>query len=128
MNAPLIGARIQRKEDYRFLTGTGVYTDDVALPRQSYAAFVRSPHAHAKIKSVRIEKAQAAEGVLAIYTGQDMANAKVGGLPCGWLITDVNGKPMKEPPYPPLAQGKVRHVGERVAVVIALPFIGEIGA
>ncbi|HEX7218835.1 MAG TPA: xanthine dehydrogenase family protein molybdopterin-binding subunit [Burkholderiales bacterium] len=119
MNAPLIGARVQRKEDYRFLTGTGQYTDDVALANQSYAVFVRSPHAHAVLKKINIEKAKKAAGVLAVYTGEDLAAAKVGGLPCGWLITDVNGKPMKEPPYPPLAQGKVRHVGERVAVVIA---------
>jgi carbon-monoxide dehydrogenase large subunit len=119
MNAPLIGARVLRKEDYRFLTGTGQYTDDVALPNQSYAVFVRSPHAHAGIKKITTEKAKKAPGVLAIYTGEDLAAAKVGGLPCGWLITDVNGKPMKEPPFPPLAQGKVRHVGERVAVVIA---------
>jgi len=119
MNAPLIGARIQRKEDYRFLTGAGQYTDDVALPRQSHAAFLRSPHAHAKIRKVSIDKAKSAPGVLAVYTGADLAAAKVGGLPCGWLITDVNGQPMKEPPYPVLAQGKVRHVGERVAVVVA---------
>jgi carbon-monoxide dehydrogenase large subunit len=119
MNAPLIGARVARKEDYRFLTGSGQYTDDVALPNQTYAAFVRSPHAHAVLTSVNTEKAQKAPGVLAVYTGADLAAAKVGGLPCGWLITDVKGQPMKEPPYPPLAQGKVRHVGERVAVVIA---------
>ncbi|MGH8688284.1 MAG: xanthine dehydrogenase family protein molybdopterin-binding subunit [Burkholderiales bacterium] len=119
MNAPLIGARIARKEDYRFLTGAGQYTDDVTLPRQTYAAFVRTPHAHAKIKSVNIAKAKGAPGVLAVYTGEDIAAAKLGGLPCGWLITDVHGQPMKEPPYPVLAQGKVRHVGERVAVVVA---------
>ena len=119
MSTSLIGARVQRKEDYRFLTGAGQYTDDVDLPRQSYAAFVRSPHAHAVLKKVNIEKAKKAEGVLAVYTGADLADAKVGGLPCGWLITDVKGQPMKEPPYPSLAVGKVRHVGERVAVVIA---------
>jgi carbon-monoxide dehydrogenase large subunit len=119
MGAPLIGARIQRKEDYRFLTGAGQYTDDVTLPHQSYAAFVRTPHAHAKLKSVNTAKAKAAPGVLAVYTGEDIAAAKLGGLPCGWLITDVNGQPMKEPPYPVLALGKVRHVGERVAVVVA---------
>jgi len=119
MNAPLIGARVLRKEDYRFLTGTGQYTDDVALPHQSYAAFVRSPHAHAALKNVNTEKAEKAPGVLAVYTGADLAAAKVGGLPCGWLITDVHGKPMKEPPFPPLAQGKACHVGDRVAVVIA---------
>ena len=91
MNAPLIGARVQRKEDYRFLTGTGQYTDDVALPNQSHAVFVRSPHAHATIRKVDAQKAKSAQGVLAVYTGEDLAAAKVGGLPCGWLISDVNG-------------------------------------
>jgi carbon-monoxide dehydrogenase large subunit len=119
MSASLIGARVQRKEDYRFLTGAGQFTDDVDLPQQSYAAFVRSPHAHANIKSITVDSAKKSAGVLAVYTGADLADAKVGGLPCGWLITDVKGQPMKEPPYPSLAQGKVRHVGERVAVVIA---------
>jgi len=119
MGAPLIGARIQRKEDYRFLTGAGQYTDDVTLPGQTYGAFVRSPHAHAKIKSIDIAKAKAAKGVLAVYTGDDIAAAKLGGLPCGWLITDVNGQPMKEPPHPILAQGKVRYVGDQVALVVA---------
>lgn len=119
MGAPLIGARILRKEDYRFLTGAGQYTDDVVLPGQSYAAFVRSPHAHAKINSINSAKAKAAKGVLAVYTGDDIAAAKLGGLPCGWLITDVNGQPMKEPPHPVLAQGKVRYVGDHVAVVVA---------
>ena len=117
MNAPLIGARIERKEDYRFLTGAGQYTDDVTLPNQTYAAFVRSPHAHAKIRSIKLDKAKKAPGVLAIYTGEDLS--KLGGLPCGWLITDVNGQPMKEPPHPSLAQGKVRYVGDQVAIVVA---------
>jgi carbon-monoxide dehydrogenase large subunit len=119
MGAPLIGARIQRKEDYRFLTGAGQYTDDVTLPGQAHAAFVRSPHAHAKIKSINTAKAKAAKGVLAVYTGDDVAAAKLGGLPCGWLITDVNGQPMKEPPHPVLAQGKARYVGDQVALVVA---------
>jgi carbon-monoxide dehydrogenase large subunit len=119
VNAPLIGARIARKEDYRFLTGSGQYTDDFTLPGQTYAAFVRSPHAHAVIKKVGIEKAMKAPGVLAVFTGEDLAAGKVGGLPCGWLITGTDGKPMKEPPFPPLARGKACHVGDRVAVVIA---------
>ncbi len=119
MGAPLIGARIERKEDYRFLTGAGQYTDDVELPRQSYAAFVRSPHAHAIIKKISSAKAKASPGFLAVYTGEDFAAAKLGGLPCGWLITDVNGQPMKEPPHPCLAQGKVRYVGDQVAMVVA---------
>jgi carbon-monoxide dehydrogenase large subunit len=119
MGEALIGARIQRKEDYRFLTGAGQYTDDVTLPGQAHAAFVRSPHAHARIKSIDTSKAKAAKGVLAVYTGDDIAAAKLGGLPCGWLITDVNGQPMKEPPHPVLAQGKARYVGDQVALVVA---------
>jgi len=119
MATSLIGARVERKEDYRFLTGAGQYTDDVALPRQTYAVFVRSPHAHAKIRSIKKDAALKAPGVLAVYTGEDLAAAKVGGLPCGWLITGTDGQPMKEPPHPPLAQGKVRYVGDHVAVVIA---------
>jgi len=115
----LIGASVKRKEDYRFLTGSGQYTDDVAPERTTYAVFVRSPHAHAKVRKVNTAKAAKAPGVVAVYTGDDVAKAGINGLPCGWLITDVNGQPMKEPPYPVLAQGKVRHVGDRVAVVIA---------
>jgi aerobic carbon-monoxide dehydrogenase large subunit len=121
MNAPeaLIGKRVTRKEDYRFLTGAGQYTDDVNVAGQSYAAFVRSPHAHARIRAINKGKAEKAPGVLAIFTGEDLAAAKVGGLPCGWLITGMDGQPMKEPPHPCLAQGKARHVGDPVAVVIA---------
>jgi carbon-monoxide dehydrogenase large subunit len=119
MNASVIGKSIKRKEDYRFLTGSGMYTDDVSVPGQTHACFVRSPHAHAAIKGIDAGKARAAPGVIAVFTGEDLAQAKVGGLPCGWLITDVNGQPMKEPPHPPLAQGKVRYVGDHVAVVIA---------
>jgi carbon-monoxide dehydrogenase large subunit len=128
MNAPAelgsgIGASVRRKEDYRFLTGEGNYTDDVQLPGQTYAYFLRSPHAHAKI--VKIDKSEAlkAPGVIAILTGEDLAADKVGGVPCGWLITDVNGQPMKEPPHPALAQGKVRYVGDQVAVIIAETYL-----
>ena len=119
MNAPYIGQSIKRKEDQRFLTGGGTYTDDVNVAGQTHAYFLRSPHAHAKIRGIDLTKANAAPGVIAIFTGEDLAAAKVGGLPCGWLITDVNGQPMKEPPHPLLAQGKVRHVGDQVVVVIA---------
>jgi carbon-monoxide dehydrogenase large subunit len=114
-----IGTAVKRREDYRFLTGAGTYTDDVKVDGQTYAVFVRSPHAHAAIKRIDTSRARQAPGVVAVYTGEDIANAKVGGLPCGWLITDVNGQPMKEPPHPVLAQGKVRYVGDHVAVVIA---------
>ena len=111
-----IGASPRRKEDQRFLTGAGNYTDDINLQGQTYAYFLRSPHASAAIKNTKA--AAAAPGVVGIFTGADLAEAKVGGLPCGWLITDVNGQPMKEPPHPPLAQGKVNHVGDQVAVVV----------
>jgi carbon-monoxide dehydrogenase large subunit len=118
MNAPLIGQSVLRKEDYRFLTGAGNYTDDIVIPGQTYACFLRSPHAHARIRAIATDAAKAAPGVVAVYTGADI-EGKMNGLPCGWLITDVNGQPMKEPPHPPLAQGKVRYVGDHVAVVIA---------
>src|SRR6266849_7616694 len=113
-----VGARIERKEDVRFLTGAGQYTDDVKLANQSYACFLRSPHAHARITSIRTDAAKKSPGVLAIYTGADLP-ATVGGLPCGWLITGTDGKPMKEPKHPLLAQGKVRYVGDQLAIVVA---------
>ena len=119
MNAPVIGQSVKRKEDYRFLTGGGRFTDDVTLPGQVYAYFLRSPHAHANIRGINTSKARSAPGVVAIFTGDELAAAKVGGLPCGWLITGVNGEPMKEPPHPPLAIGKVRYLGDQVAVVLA---------
>jgi carbon-monoxide dehydrogenase large subunit len=118
MNAPIIGTRIERKEDYRFLTGAGTYTDDVTMPGQTHAYFLRSPHAHANIKSIDTSKARAAPGVVGVYVGTDLPDS-IGGLPCGWLITDVNGQPMKEPKHPLLAQGKVRYVGDQVAMVVA---------
>ncbi len=113
----LIGQSIKRKEDARFLTGSGQYTDDITLPHQTYAVFVRSPHAHAKVRKVDTSRAKAAPGVVAVFTGADLQG--VGGLPCGWLITSLDGTPMKEPPHPVLAQGKVRYVGDRVALVVA---------
>ncbi|HEX6706848.1 MAG TPA: xanthine dehydrogenase family protein molybdopterin-binding subunit [Albitalea sp.] len=117
-NSPL-GKPLLRREDQRFLTGAGQYTDDVLLPGQSYGVFVRSPYAHARIKAIRLDDAKKSPGVLAIFTGADLADAKVGGLPCGWLIHSKDGTPMKEPPHPVLAQGKVRHVGEQVVLVVA---------
>ena len=120
MNAPFVGQSVKRKEDQRFLTGAGQFTDDVVLPRQAHACFLRSPHAHAKIRGIDTRKGALGAGRRRrVSPGEDLAAAKVGGLPCGWLITDVNGQPMKEPPHPPLAQGKVRYVGDHVAVVIA---------
>jgi aerobic carbon-monoxide dehydrogenase large subunit len=114
-----IGAAVRRKEDQRFLTGRGTYVDDMNRPGQSYAAFVRSPHAHAEIKSVDTKAAEAADGVIAVLTGADVAADGLGGLPCGWGITSKDGNPMAEPAWPILASGKVRYVGNMVAVVIA---------
>ncbi|MGE8331271.1 MAG: xanthine dehydrogenase family protein molybdopterin-binding subunit, partial [Paraburkholderia nemoris] len=122
MNAPdthLIGTSVERKEDYRFLTGNGQYTDDIVLPQQTYAIFLRSPHAHAKINSIDTTAAKQSPGVVAIFTGADMAADNVGGLPCGWLIHSTDGKPMNEPPHPIIAHTKARHVGDQVALVIA---------
>ena len=89
-----IGQSVKRREDARFLTGAGQYTDDVVMHGQTYAAFLRSPHAHARIKSINLDAAKAAPGVIDIITGADLADAKVGGLPCGWLITSIDGTPM----------------------------------
>ena len=111
-----IGAEVKRVEDFRFLTGNGNYTDDINRPNQTYAYMLRSPHAHATINSIDTAAAETAPGVVAIFTGDDM---QVGGLPCGWQIHSEDGSPMHEPPHPSLAQGKVRHVGDQVAVVIA---------
>ncbi len=114
---PHIGEALLRKEDVRFLTGAGNYTDDIQQASQSHAVFVRSPHAHAGIKGIDTAKAAAMPGVLRIFTGKDVE--KIGGLPCGWLITSTDGQPMKEPPHPILAQGKARYVGDHVAMVVA---------
>lgn len=116
---PHIGESVLRKEDERFLTGVGQYTDDIQLNNLVHTVFVRSPHAHANIKSIHKTEALAAPGVIAIYDGADVANDKINGLPCGWLITDTDGQPMKEPPHPILANGKVRYVGDHVAMVVA---------
>ncbi|MBU6439609.1 MAG: xanthine dehydrogenase family protein molybdopterin-binding subunit [Betaproteobacteria bacterium] len=116
---PHIGEAVLRKEDYRFLTGGGQYTDDIRLDGQLCAVFVRSPHGHAVIRSIDTSAAASAPGVVGVFTGADVAADKIGGLPCGWLITSTDGTPMKEPPHPILAQGKVRYVGDHVAMVVA---------
>jgi len=119
MTAQGIGASIKRKEDRRFLLGKGQYTDDITLPNQSYAVLVRSPYAHAKINKIDTAAAKKAAGVLAVLTGDDVAKAGLGGIPCGWQVKNKDTTPMVEPPHPALAQGKVRHVGDPVAMVIA---------
>jgi carbon-monoxide dehydrogenase large subunit len=114
-----IGERVQRKEDRRFLTGAGRYVDDLQLARVTYAYFLRSPHAHAKIRKIDTAKASASPGVVQIFTGKDVAEAKVGGLICGWTVKDKHGNPHKAPAHPAMAADTVRHVGDTVAMVIA---------
>src|SRR5882757_2472280 len=104
-----MGASVLRKEDRRFLLGKGRYTDDIVLPDQSFAVFVRSPHAHARIRSIDARQALAAPGVLAVLTGEDVAADDLGGIPCGWTIKNKDGSTMVAPPHPGLANGTARH-------------------
>ena len=112
-----IGVSVRRTEDLRFVRGAGKYTDDMNVPGQAYAHILRSPHAHATITSIDKSAAAASDGVVAIFTAEDMA--EVGGVPCGWQVMSKDGTPMNEPKHPVLAEGKVRHIGDPVAVVIA---------
>ena len=112
-----IGASTRRREDVRFLTGTGNYTDDINLRGQAYVHFLRSDVAHGRLNTVDTRAAAAMPGVLRIFTGADFEG--VGGIPCGWQITDRFGEVMQEPGHPVLAQGKVRHVGDPIAAVVA---------
>ncbi len=114
-----IGARVRRKEDRRFVTGAGNYTDDVNIAGQAHAVFRRSEHAHAAVKSVDASAALALPGVLGVFTGDDLAADEVGALPAGWMIHSKDGSPMNAPGHPCLVQGKARYVGDPVAVVIA---------
>jgi carbon-monoxide dehydrogenase large subunit len=114
-----IGASVRRKEDARFVQGAGNYVADMLRPGMAWGSFVRSPHAHATITRIDTAKARAMPGVLGIWTGEQLAAAGVKGLPCGWGIKGSDGKPMLEPGDPPLAIGKVRHVGDAVAFVVA---------
>jgi aerobic carbon-monoxide dehydrogenase large subunit len=114
-----VGARVPRTEDQRFLTGRGRYTDDISLPRQTYAYFLRSPHAHATIDSIDVTAAAKAPGVVAVFTGEDVKQDGIGGLICGWMIHSKDGSPMNAGPHPVLADGKVRYVGDHVAMVVA---------
>ncbi|HXW26487.1 MAG TPA: xanthine dehydrogenase family protein molybdopterin-binding subunit [Xanthobacteraceae bacterium] len=119
MSATGIGAAVRRKEDQRFITGKGHYTDDINRPGQTYAYFVRSPHAHAKITRIDAGAAAAMPGVLAVLTGAELAADKIGNLICGWMIHSKDGSPMKMAAHAAIANGKACHVGDPVAVVIA---------
>jgi carbon-monoxide dehydrogenase large subunit len=119
MSATGIGAAVRRKEDLRFITGRGQYTDDVIRPGETRAVFVRSPHAHAKIKNIDTSAAKTMPGVIAVLTGAELATDKIGNLICGWMIHSKDGTPMKMAAHPALAVGKVNHQGDAVAVVVA---------
>lgn len=114
-----IGVSVRRTEDLRFVTGRGRYVDDVKLHGALRAVFVRSPHAHARIRGIDASQARLAPGVLGVFTGPDMLATGVGSIPCAWLLHGRDGSPMAEPPRYPLAVDKVRHVGDPVAVVVA---------
>jgi carbon-monoxide dehydrogenase large subunit len=119
MSATGIGAAVRRKEDQRFITGRGHFTDDVNRPGQVFAVFVRSPHAHATIKGIDSKAAAARPGVLAVLTGANLAADKIGNLICGWMIHSKDGSPMKMAPHPALAHGKACYAGDPVVVVVA---------
>jgi carbon-monoxide dehydrogenase large subunit len=114
-----IGARVARKEDKRFITGKGRYTDDIRLHGMTYAHFIRSPHAHAKVKSIDSSEAMKMPGVVAVLTGKELVDDKIGNLICGWMIHSKDGSPMKMGAFPAMAPETVRFVGQAVAVVIA---------
>ena len=114
-----IGASVRRREDVRFITGTGNYTDDLNQPGQLYAVFCRSPHARALITSIQTEDALAVEGVVSVLTGADMVADGLGDLPCGWMVKSKDGTDMRSAPHPPMGAERVNYVGEPYALVVA---------
>jgi carbon-monoxide dehydrogenase large subunit len=119
MSGTGIGAAVRRKEDQRFITGKGHYTDDISRPGQAAIYFLRSPHAHAKIKKIDTAAAKTMPGVAGVFTGDEFALDKLGNLICGWTVLSKDGSPMKMAPHAALAAGKANYVGDAVAVVIA---------
>jgi carbon-monoxide dehydrogenase large subunit len=114
-----IGARVARKEDKRFITGAGRYTDDMVVPGMKHAAFVRSPHAHADIRKIDVSRAKAMPGVIGVLTGKELKADGIGNLICGWMIHSKDGTPMKMGAWSPLAVDRVRYVGDAVVIVVA---------
>jgi carbon-monoxide dehydrogenase large subunit len=114
-----IGQPVRRVEDRRFIIGHGNYIDDIQLPRQTYAFMLRSPHAHARIAAIDAVAALSAPGVLAVFVGEDLARDGIGPIPCLSAVTNRDGTPSVLPPHPAIARGRVRHVGDTVAMVVA---------
>jgi carbon-monoxide dehydrogenase large subunit len=114
-----IGQPVRRVEDRRFITGHGNYVDDIQLPRQTHAAMLRSPHAHARIAAIDAAAALSVPGVLAVFTGEDLARDGIGPIPCLSAVTNRDGSSSVLPPHPAIAHGRVRHVGDTVAMVVA---------
>jgi len=114
-----IGQAVPRTEDARLLTGGGRYTDDVSLPGQAHAVFVRSPHAHAAIRGIDADEARGMPGVLGVFTIDDLDADGVGPIRCQSPLKNRDGSHYKAPQRPALARGRVRHVGDAVAVVVA---------
>lgn len=111
----LFGTPLKRKEDPRLITGRATYTDDLRLPGMLYAAILRSPHAHARIRAVDVSAALATPGVVRVYTGKDL-EGRLGPIPTAWLVPDAD---LKTPPHPALASERVRYTGDGVAMVVA---------
>ncbi|MGL4490254.1 MAG: xanthine dehydrogenase family protein molybdopterin-binding subunit, partial [Rhizobiaceae bacterium] len=98
-----IGASVLRKEDKRFITGKGRYTDDMVVPGMKHAHFVRSPHAHASIAKIDTKRAMAMPGVIGVLTGKELKSDGIGNIICGWMIHSKDGSPMKMGAWSPLA-------------------------
>ena len=110
----LVGKAVRRREDPRFLTGRGTFTDDIKLPGTQHAVFVRSSLAHARIRKIDASRALAQPGVRAVFTGKDLADGGVNPIPVGWLLPGL-----KTTDFRAIAVDLVRHTGEAVAVVVA---------
>ena len=113
MTTAAFGMALKRKEDPRLITGQGTYVEDVTLTGMLHMVLVRSPLAHALIKSIDTSEALKFPGVAAVFTGEDLKE-ELGSLPCGWVVPDT-----KEVPHPPLAVDRVRYVGDAVVAVLA---------
>src|SRR5580692_7489308 len=126
-----IGASVVRKEDRRFVTGKGRYVDDIKLQGMTHAQFIRSPHAHAKVKSIDSSAAMKMPGVVGVLTGQEIVDDKVGNLICGWAVSSKDGTPMKMGAWPAMAPETVRFAGQAEAVIVSyeeLPAAADIAA